>query len=95
MTQDLEVDTGGVRECAAQIAVSGARVGAGVTEQPRAVAVPRWATTDAAAMAADQARQRLTALGAEITAMADQILAAVVDYEAADDRAADRLRGAR
>ena len=32
MTQDLEVDTGGVRECAAQIAASGARVGAGVTD---------------------------------------------------------------
>jgi hypothetical protein len=94
MIHHLEVDTDGVRECAAQIAASGARVVAGVTAQPATVAVPHWATTDAAASAADRAGERLTALGAEITAMARQILAAVIDYEAADDRAADRLRGA-
>jgi hypothetical protein len=95
MTHDLEVDTGGLRECAAAVADTGGRVGSGVAAAPVTVPAPHWDTTDATSLAADATRQRLADLGQEIEAMARQIIATAIDYEAADDRAATRLRDTR
>jgi hypothetical protein len=68
-------------------------VAAGAGRTPESV--PGWVTSEAAASAAETARQRLTVVGAEIAATARQIVAAVVDYEAADGRTATRLRSVR
>jgi hypothetical protein len=57
--------------------------------------VPGWDTSEAATSAGEAARQRLTVVGAEIAATARQIIAAVVDYEAADERTATRFRSVR
>src|SRR3954451_20657740 len=92
MNHDLEIDAGGVRECASGIAGTGARVLDGVARVPATVPVPPWATGDAAARAADAARRRLTQEGDDIAEAARQIVAAVLDYESADERAADRIR---
>jgi hypothetical protein len=95
MNQEFEIDAGGTRACASAMAATAARVTGGGTRTPVPVATPHWATSDAAALAADTARQRLTAVGAETAETARQIVAAVVDYETADDRAATRLRTTR
>jgi hypothetical protein len=95
MTHDLEVDAGGLRECAAAVADTGGRVGAGVAGAPVTVPAPHWETTEATSLAADATRQRLADLGLEIAAMARQIIATAIDYEGADERAATRLRDAR
>jgi hypothetical protein len=95
MNNDLEIDSGGTRECASGVAATGARVANGVSRSPIPVMAPRWATSDAASMASDVARRRLTAVGADIAETARQIIAATIGYEAADERAASRLRGTR
>lgn len=95
MNLDVEVDVSGVRGCAAGLAGVGARVAAGVGGMPEPVAVPPWATGDAAASVGDATRSRLAAIGSDIALAAQQIIAAVVDYEAADERAVTRLRSAR
>jgi hypothetical protein len=95
MNHEVEIDAGGARACASGVAATGARVTDGVARTPVPVAVPHWATSDAALLAADVARQRLTAIGADIAETARQIVAAVLDYEAADERAATRLRSPR
>jgi hypothetical protein len=94
MNPDLEVDAHEMRAGAAAVAGTAARVTNGAAEAPATVAVPRWAAGDAASLAADGACRRLAETAAEIAATARQIVAAVVDYEDADDRAASRLRTA-
>jgi hypothetical protein len=93
MNPDLEIDAGEVRAGASAVAATAARVTSGA-EPPATVGVPRWAASDAAALAADAVRRTLAETGADIAATARQIAAAVVDYEDADDRAASRLRAA-
>jgi hypothetical protein len=95
MNPDLDIDTGGVRECAAGIAATGARVRDGAARAPVTIPVPRWSAGEAATVVAEAARQRLAQVGDEIAEAARQIVAAVLDYESADDRAADRLREVR
>jgi hypothetical protein len=107
MSRGLEVDVPEVRRCASGLAGTGARVATGAGGMPEAgpdrasgaggmpEVVPDWATSEAAASAGEAARRRLAVVGADIAATARQIIAAVVDYEAADERAATRLRGAR
>jgi len=95
MSNDLEIDAGGARACASGVAATGARVTDGASRSPVPVQVPHWATSDAAATASDVARRRLTAVGADIAETARQIIAATIGYEAADERAAARLRGSR
>ena len=94
MKPDLSVDTANVRTTASGLAATGERVSAGVAETPATVAVPRWRTSEAASLAADAIRRLLAEAGADITATAREIVAAVADYEAADDRSATRLRAA-
>jgi hypothetical protein len=94
MHPDLEVDTGAVRSAAAAMDDLAARVTGGESESPAPVTTPRWATSDAAATAAEASRRRLVSDGADIAATARQIVAAVLDYEDSDERAAARLRGA-
>ena len=93
MNRGLEVEVPEVRRCASGLAGAGALVAAGAGRTPESV--PGWDTSEAAAAAGEAARQRLTVVGAEIAATARQIIAAVVDYEAADERTATRLRSVR
>jgi hypothetical protein len=94
MNPDLEVDTGAVRAAAAAIDDLAARVSGGESESPAPVTTPRWAASDAAASAADANRRRLADAGNDIAATARQIVAAILDYEDSDERAASRLRRA-
>ena len=94
MNPDLEIDAGELRAGASAVADTAARVTDGAAEAPATVVVPRWAAGDAASLAADATRRKLAEAGAEIAATARQIVAAVVDYQDADDRAASRLRTA-
>jgi hypothetical protein len=92
MNPDLEVDADDLRRAAAAVAAAADRVTAGTTPEPAPPATPRWATTDAAALAADAARRQLAVLGADLAETARRITAAAADYELADARAATRLR---
>jgi hypothetical protein len=94
MNPDLEVDAHEMRAGASAVAGTAARVTSGAAEAPATATVPRWAASDAASLAADGVRRRLAETGADIAATARQIVAAVVDYEDADNRAASRLRTA-
>jgi hypothetical protein len=95
MRSDLDVDAGAVRDCASAVAGSGARVAAGAAQAPPAVLVPRWATTDAASALDASAQSRLATIASRVAAASRQLTATADDYEAADVRAADRLRVAR
>ncbi|HWS38203.1 MAG TPA: hypothetical protein VN408_36385, partial [Actinoplanes sp.] len=71
------------------------RVATAAAHPVRIVPTPRWATTVAATRATDTARQSLTALSQDIAETARRIRAVASDYEAADARAAARLRATR
>ena len=92
MDPDLEVDTDDLRRVAAALTGTAAGVSGAAAQAPPAVPAPRWATSDAAALAADAARAQLILLGADLAETARQITEAAASYEAADARAADRLR---
>ncbi|HET6482377.1 MAG TPA: type VII secretion target [Actinoplanes sp.] len=92
MNPDLEVDTEALRRAASDVSATGARVTAAAAEEPPPPAVPRWATTDAALLAAEAARHQLTMIGADVDETARRIRAAAADYELADARAVTRLR---
>jgi len=92
MNPDLEVDAEDLRRAAAAVAATADRVTAAAAPEPLPPAIPRWATTDAAELAAAAARQQLTLLGADLAETARRIAAAAADYELADARAATRLR---
>jgi hypothetical protein len=92
MNPDLEVDTDELRRAAATLADTAARVTAGSEQAPAAEVTPRWTTTDAAALAAEAARQQLAHLAGDIAETARQITATAEAYELADTRAATRLR---
>ncbi len=89
------VDQTALRDCVPDLAATGARVVAGAAQVPPAVTVPRWPASDAADAAAGAAQAALTRLGSAVRAAAELVTAAADDYRAADDRAADRLRGVR
>jgi hypothetical protein len=95
MSPDLEVDADALRACSSALADTGARVSAGATRPPIPPLVPRWATTDAAALAADGAWHHLDGIGAGLAAIARQTATTAAEYEAADARAARRLRHTR
>ena len=60
MNPDLEVDTDDLRRAASALTGTADRVTAAAAQTPPAVPTPRWATSDAAALAADAARAQLT-----------------------------------
>jgi hypothetical protein len=91
MKPDLTVDTTEVRVTASDLSATGDRVSAGAAHPPEPTA-PRWATSDATALAAEAIRRQLAEVGAGISATAREIVAAVMDYEAADERSATRMR---
>ncbi|WP_127499747.1 hypothetical protein [Actinoplanes solisilvae] len=92
MNPDLEVDIDALRRAAADIAATADRVGAAAGEQPLPPAIPRWATTEAALLAAEAARQQLALIGSDLHETARRVRAASADYELADARAVTRLR---
>ena len=95
MNPDLEVDADDLRRLASAVADTATRVTAGARQEPAVDSTPRWATADAAALAADAARGQLPVLGADIADTAHRITMAVAAYETADARAAVRLRLSR
>ena len=95
MKSDLDVDAGAVRDRASAMAGNGARVVAGAAQAPPAVLVPRWATSDAAAALTTAAQAGLAAIGSDMTAASRQLTATADAYDAADGRAAHRLRAVR
>jgi hypothetical protein len=95
MTPDLQVDTDDLRHTAAALTGTATRTKATAAEAPATDPTPRWATTDAALLAADAARERLTGFGGDLAETARQIVAAADAYAEADARAAARLRSLR
>jgi hypothetical protein len=94
MTSDLEVDADAVRGCVSALADTAADVHAGGMPPPT-VAVPRWETTAAVESLASAMEHALATLAGDLEALRRAVLASVADYEAADQRAADRLGPAR
>jgi hypothetical protein len=93
MNRDFKIDPAGVRSCASGLRETGVRVAG--AQAPLPAAGPHWAGSDAVETTGAAAQRRVRRAGDEIEDAARQILAAVLDYEDADDRAAARLRGAR
>jgi len=91
---DIEVDGAAVRAATGSAAELAAQVSSAAQDPPAQVIVPRWSTTDAAAEATEAVRRQAANIAADIAEAADQIIAAVVDYEDADQRAASRMRAA-
>ena len=94
MKPDLTVDSTEVRAAASDLSAAGRRMSADAMDPPDPVSAPRWATGDATALATEAIRRQLSELGAGITATAREIVAAIMDYDAADERAAVRMRAA-
>ncbi|HEY0532167.1 MAG TPA: type VII secretion target [Actinoplanes sp.] len=92
MNPDLEVDTDDLRRIVSALSGTASRVTGAAAHAPAPTPSPRWATVDAAALAAEAARTELTRLGADLADTARQITEVAASYEAADARAADRLR---
>lgn len=92
MNPDVEVDAPALCAAAGDTAELAAQVSSDAQDAPAAVTVPGWATADAAGEATASARRQAASIAADIAQAADQIIAAVVDYEAADQRAASRVR---
>ena len=92
MKPDLDVDTGELGRAASRLAGTGSETTAAASGAPTAPPTPRWRATDAAALAAEAARQQLAQLGADIGETARRVTASAAAYEQADQRAATRLR---
>lgn len=92
MSPDFEVDVAALRAAAEDARVLAKRVADDADDLPAPVIVPRWATADAAVLVTGEMGSFGAGIAAGIIATADQIVAAVVDYEDADRRAAARLR---
>jgi len=91
---ELSVDIAALRDAAGTADGLAAGMSGGLSAEPAQVAVPRWATVDAAGAATETVRHHLLTASADLAATARQIVAAILDYEAADERAAIRLRSA-
>ncbi|BCJ52316.1 hypothetical protein Asp14428_37910 [Actinoplanes sp. NBRC 14428] len=89
MTPDLEVDPDGVRAWAAALTAAGQ--GFHLAPLPP-VPGPRWSATDGGTAAAAAARRTVAEIADALVATARAANGTVDDYEAADDRAAARLR---
>ena len=96
MPSDLEVDADGLRACAAALAVTAADVHAGLEKSsPHVPRAPGWATAEAASVLLAAATAQFDAIAHAIAATGHHVTTAAVGYEAADDRAAARLRAGR
>jgi hypothetical protein len=88
----IEVHSAGLRDCAAELADVGYRLGHGLHGTPGlTVAAPEWSAAAALAELESAVHACLTAAGAEVAHVATQIRTAADGYEAADRRAAGRL----
>jgi hypothetical protein len=95
MSSDLEVDPEALRRCAAELAGTSARVASGVAPPPPSGPPPSgWATVEALGELQVVAARRFGRLGAASSAASRRLGEAADGYEAADDRAAGRLRPA-
>jgi hypothetical protein len=95
MNPDLEVDPDDLRRIVAALSGTASRVTGAGAHAPAPIPSPRWATVDAATQAAESARAELARLGADLAETARRITEAATSYEAADARAAARLRRSR
>jgi hypothetical protein len=94
MTFDLEVDADAVRVCVSALAVTTAEIVTG-SAPPSPPPAPSWESTAAATSLAGAFHQVLLTEAADLEAFRRSVLAAIAEYESADDRAADRLRANR
>ncbi|GAA2686067.1 hypothetical protein [Actinoplanes palleronii] len=95
MNPDLDVDADQLRQAAASITGTAARVREAAAVAPGPIAGPRWVTTDAATTAADAAETRLRELSADLSAAGQLMEETLSAYAEADARAAARLRSTR
>jgi hypothetical protein len=95
MNPDLDVDTEQLHGVASAVEATAARVREAASSAPSPVRGPRWATTDAAASAAETSGRHLRELGTDLRETAQHLEAILSDYAEADARAATRLRAAR
>jgi hypothetical protein len=91
MIPDFQVDTEGLRQDAAAVTAVADRITGAAASAPAADPSPRWAATEATALAADSTRHMVDALGHDTAETADRIRAAATAYEEADTRTAARL----
>ena len=93
MQSELEVDADALRRCAQALADTAAQVRTGLAHcPPLVVTAPGWAAGEAAAALQATAARQLATLGDAIDTTSRQVAVAVAEYDAADDRAAARLR---
>ena len=95
MNPDLQVDTDDLHRLVSALSGTASRVISAAADAPAPVPSPRWATADAAALAAETAHTELARLGADLAETARQIAETAEAYRAADARAAARLGHAR
>ena len=91
MTFDFEVDADAMRDTASALAGTATDVAAGSVPPP-SVPAPHWETGMAAESLADAFQRALARQSGDLDAFQQAVRAAIADYRAADDRAADRLR---
>jgi hypothetical protein len=94
MTSDLEVHADAVRDSASALARTSGDVSSGATPPP-APAGPRWKSSAAVESLAEATRRELVALAEDVEVFRRAVLSALDDYDAADERAAGRLRSRR
>jgi hypothetical protein len=95
MKPDLDVDAEELRRAASAAGGTASRVREAAASAPPPVPGPRWASSDAAAAAADAAERGLRAVSADLADTGRQIETTISAYDEADHRAAARLRAGR
>ncbi|HEX5598562.1 MAG TPA: type VII secretion target [Micromonosporaceae bacterium] len=89
----IQVHTGALRGCAADLADTGYRLGHGLQALPGlTVAAPQWQAAAALATLESAVHGYLTALGERAAQASTGLRAAAEAYEAVDERAAGRLK---
>ncbi|HEX5541208.1 MAG TPA: type VII secretion target [Micromonospora sp.] len=88
----VQVETNGLRGCAADLAGTGYRLGHGLHGTPGlTVAAPEWRSAAELATLESTIHTLLTALGERAAQISAALRAAANAYEAVDDRAVERL----
>ena len=95
LAMSFDLDLPRVRTCAAALTDLGGVVAAGVTRLPDAPSVPLWSTSDALGTLLITAAREVSVAGEDVATAGRRIASIADDYEAADGRAASRLRDLR
>jgi hypothetical protein len=96
MTSDYLVDPDGLRRCSTGLADTAARVRARLATTPLpGSTAPGWAVTGGVEELTDAVHAQFMSIAEAVAAVGRQIATAADDYDAADERAAARLRAVR